>query len=93
MTGQQDRRYPESLTMRRVSVDARGRSNRAERFRVVTTILAECGGVPACGKSAGAVGAAGAEAEAEAQEPPAEASPRLQTGAQSVKSYEHAVGL
>jgi Transposase DDE domain len=39
MTGQQYRRYPESLTMRQVSVDARGRNNRAERFKVVTTIL------------------------------------------------------
>ncbi len=39
MTGEQYRRYPESLTMRQVSVDARGKDNRAERFRVVTTIL------------------------------------------------------
>jgi hypothetical protein len=39
MTGQQYRTYPESLTMRQVSVDARTRSNRAERFKVVTTIL------------------------------------------------------
>ena len=30
MTGYQYRRYPESLTMRQVSIDARGTSNRAE---------------------------------------------------------------
>ena len=39
MTGQRYREYPESLTMRQVSVDARGSNNRAERFKVVTTIL------------------------------------------------------
>jgi hypothetical protein len=39
MTGQQYRKYPESLTMRQVSVDARGSNNRAKRFKVVTTIL------------------------------------------------------
>ncbi len=39
MTGQQYRSYPESLTMRQVTVDARDRNNRAERFKVVTTIL------------------------------------------------------
>jgi len=39
MTGEQYRRYPESLMMRQVSVDARGRNNRAEQFQVVTTIL------------------------------------------------------
>jgi hypothetical protein len=39
MSGEQYRRYPESLTMRQVSVDARGKDNRAERFKVVTTIL------------------------------------------------------
>ncbi len=39
MTGAQYRRYPESLTMRQVSVDARDQNNRAERFQVVTTIL------------------------------------------------------
>jgi hypothetical protein len=39
MTGEQYRRYPETLTMRQVSVDARDRNNRAERFKVVTTIL------------------------------------------------------
>ena len=39
MTGQQYRGYPESLTMRQVTVDAHGRNNRAERFKVVTTIL------------------------------------------------------
>src|SRR5262249_60032000 len=39
MSGEQYRRYPESLTMRQVSVDARDRNNRAEHFKVVTTIL------------------------------------------------------
>jgi Transposase DDE domain len=39
MTGEQYRSYPESLTMRQVSVDARGKNNRAEQFKVVTTIL------------------------------------------------------
>jgi hypothetical protein len=39
MTGEQYRRYPETLTMRPVSVDARGKGNRAEQFKVVTTIL------------------------------------------------------
>jgi len=39
MSGEQYRRYPESLTMRQVSVDARGKDNRAEQFKVVTTIL------------------------------------------------------
>jgi Transposase DDE domain len=39
MTGAQYRRYPETLTMRQVSVDAHDRNNRAERFHVVTTIL------------------------------------------------------
>src|SRR5438270_11444266 len=39
MTGEQYRRYPESLTMRQVSVDARDRNNRAERFKVISTIL------------------------------------------------------
>jgi hypothetical protein len=39
MTGEQYRSYPESLTMRQVSIDARGKSNRAEQFKVVTTIL------------------------------------------------------
>ena len=37
MTGEQYRSYPESLTMRQVSVDARGKDNRAEQFQVVTT--------------------------------------------------------
>src|SRR5215475_11734653 len=41
MSGEQYRRYPESLTMRQVSVDARDRGNRAEQFEVVTTILDE----------------------------------------------------
>jgi hypothetical protein len=39
MTGEQYRRYPKTLMVRQVSVDARGRDNRAERFHVVTTIL------------------------------------------------------
>jgi len=39
MTGEQYRRYPESLTMRQVSVDARDRNNRAEQFKIITTIL------------------------------------------------------
>jgi len=39
MTGEQYRRYPESQTMRQVSVDARDKDNRAEQFKVVTTIL------------------------------------------------------
>jgi hypothetical protein len=39
MKGEQYRTYPESLTMRQVSVDARGRDNRAEQFKVITTIL------------------------------------------------------
>src|SRR5262249_58580630 len=33
MTGEQYRRYPESLTMRQVSVDARDKNHRAERSR------------------------------------------------------------
>jgi hypothetical protein len=39
MTGAQYRSYPETLTMRQVSVDARGKGNRAEQFKVATTIL------------------------------------------------------
>ena len=39
MTGEQYRRYPESILMRQVSVDARGKGNRAEQFKVATTIL------------------------------------------------------
>ena len=39
MTGQQYRRYPETLLMRQVAVDARDKNNRAEQFHVVTTIL------------------------------------------------------
>src|SRR4051812_15632155 len=35
MTGQEYRRYPETLLMRRVAVDARDKDNRAERFKVV----------------------------------------------------------
>jgi hypothetical protein len=39
MTGEQYRRYPKSLRMRQVSVDARDKDNRAEQFQVITTIL------------------------------------------------------
>ena len=39
MTAKQYRTYPESLTMRRVHVDARDWNNRAEQFDVITTIL------------------------------------------------------
>ena len=39
MTGAQYRLYPEVLLMRQVTVDARDKENRAERFQVVTTIL------------------------------------------------------
>jgi hypothetical protein len=39
MTGEQYRSYPESLTLRQVSVDARDGNNRVERFKVITTIL------------------------------------------------------
>jgi hypothetical protein len=39
MTGEQYRRYPKTLLMRQVPVDARGRNNRAEQFQVVTTLL------------------------------------------------------
>jgi Transposase DDE domain len=39
MTGEQYRQYPKVLLMRQVTVDARDKDNRAERFQVVTTIL------------------------------------------------------
>src|SRR5438128_10040259 len=39
MTGEQYRRYPKTLLMRQVAVDARGKCNRAEQFHVITTIL------------------------------------------------------
>lgn len=39
MTGEQYRRYPKSLRMRQVSVDARAKDNRAEQFKVITTLL------------------------------------------------------
>ena len=39
MTGEQYRRYPKELLMRQVTVDARDGDNRAEVFKVVTTIL------------------------------------------------------
>jgi hypothetical protein len=41
MTGTQYRSYPEQLTMRQVTVDARDKNNRAKQFKVVTTILNE----------------------------------------------------
>src|SRR4051794_37331948 len=39
MTGEQYRRYPKTLLMRQVAVDARGKNDRAEQFHVVSTIL------------------------------------------------------
>jgi hypothetical protein len=39
MTGEQYRRYPKTLIMRQVTVDARDKNNRAKQFKVVTTIL------------------------------------------------------
>src|SRR5208337_332982 len=39
MTGGQYRRYPKRMLMRQVAVDAHDKNNRAERFKVVTTIL------------------------------------------------------
>ena len=39
MKGEQYRTYPRSLLMRQVSVDARDKDNRVERFKVITTIL------------------------------------------------------
>jgi hypothetical protein len=39
MTGEQYRRYPKSLLMRQVTVDARDKNNRVERFKVITTML------------------------------------------------------
>jgi hypothetical protein len=39
MTGEQYRSYPKDLLMRQVTVDARHCDNRAERFKVVSTIL------------------------------------------------------
>jgi hypothetical protein len=39
MTGEQYRTYPKTLMVRQVSVDARDANNRAEQFKVVTTIL------------------------------------------------------
>ena len=38
MTGEQYRRYPQSLLMRQVSVDARDKNNRVKPFKVITTI-------------------------------------------------------
>jgi hypothetical protein len=39
MKGEQYCRYPKNLLVRQVSVDARDKDNRAEQFKVVTTIL------------------------------------------------------
>ena len=39
MKGEQYRTYPKTLLMRQVSVDARGKDNRVEQFKVITTIL------------------------------------------------------
>jgi hypothetical protein len=39
LTGEQYRKYPETLTVRQVCVDARDRNNRVEQLKVVTTIL------------------------------------------------------
>jgi hypothetical protein len=39
MTGERYRSYPKTQLMRQVSVDARDKDNRAEQFKVVTTIL------------------------------------------------------
>ena len=39
MTGEEYRRYPKALLMRQVAVDARDKNNRAEQFKVITTIL------------------------------------------------------
>jgi len=39
MTGEKYRSYPKQLLMRQVTVDARDKNNRAQQFKVVTTIL------------------------------------------------------
>jgi len=39
MKGEQYRTYPKTLLMRQMSVDARDKDNRVERFNVITTIL------------------------------------------------------
>src|SRR5262245_64023476 len=39
MPGEQYRRYPKTLLMRQVAVDARDKNNRAKQFKVITTIL------------------------------------------------------
>jgi hypothetical protein len=39
MTGEQYRSYPKQLLMRQVTVDARDKNNRAQQFKVVSTIL------------------------------------------------------
>jgi len=39
LTGEQYRSYPKQLLMRQVTVDARDKNNRAQQFKVVTTIL------------------------------------------------------
>jgi hypothetical protein len=39
MTGEPYRRYPKSMLMRQVAIDARDKNNRAEQFHVITTLL------------------------------------------------------
>jgi hypothetical protein len=39
MTGEQYKRYPKTLIMRQVTVDARDKNNRVKQFKVITTIL------------------------------------------------------
>jgi hypothetical protein len=39
MTGEKYRSYPKQLVMRQVTVDARGKNNRVNQFKVITTIL------------------------------------------------------
>src|SRR5262245_5131325 len=39
MTGEQYRKYPKSMLMRQVAVDATDKDNRAEQFHVITTLL------------------------------------------------------
>jgi hypothetical protein len=39
MAGEQYRTYPKTLLMRQVGVDARGKDNRVDQFKVITTIL------------------------------------------------------
>ena len=41
MTGEKYRSYPKQLLMRQVTVDARDKNNRAQQFKVITTILTQ----------------------------------------------------